>query len=281
MKPLASEWLLRGLRQALLPQSLAALLVLAGNCGGLEGPALLQAQASVVGRLQEQADSEILRGHAVTCAGMEALAGLGLSVPVDVPDGVLEADLDNDLGPGDLDDEWYATGFMPWLAGDEESEMTGIPEGLGSVCKECRRISVEGMAGEDYFAGFWYCKQCWDSWSEVMPGRVCLSPWPAEGGGVDAAEQCGAAALLLRLPAHLRCGIGGGLITEVPVRIPGSAQAAVPVAFRRLLLERWIRRSGGHCPLTLQPLDLRSAEEAPDVREAVRAWLMENGCGPR
>jgi len=214
-------------------------------------------------------------GLVFTTEGRSTLCALGFNLAEseglggdDEDDTYLDAEWQDDPDPDDFD---YFVDEMPCPMG-YGMEADGL-----MLCRECGRQSNEGMYGTDYFDGMWYCKRCWDQWEQLLPGQVVCSPWPLEADLTVGEEQCGAARLLLRAPGHLRCGIGGGILTEMPVCVPGSSDTIYCVAFNRRNLERWHKRSGGRCPLTLQPLDLRDVEEVPNVLQAVSDWLNAQG----
>lgn len=109
--------------------------------------------------------------------------------------------------------------------------------------------------GEGYFEGLWYCDLCWDQWQEAPPEMATISPWPLEAGQ-KAPEQLGGAYALMSAPGTLRCGISGVLPYD-PVFIPCSHSAHYKVVFSRRWLEKWHRRSGGRCPMSGGPLDMK------------------------
>lgn len=275
--PLATEWLMRGLSHGLPSEGLASIVTLAANCGSLASstPASVQLVTQIypiVEKLRVQVEGDALRRYAITLAGHAGLSSLGFVLPTTG----MEAESGYYLDALDDDEEWPDDDLPPWMLDEEEEEGGALgagTDGAGAVCTECGAFTRNGSYGEGYFSGLWYCNRCWNRWDEAPPGYVSLSPQPLESCSTVSAEQCGAAALLLRAPGQLRCGIGGGLLTATPVRVPGSMTAIYPVAFARCNLERWHRQSQGHCPITGEPLDLHSAVDAPDVVDAIHAWL--------
>jgi len=287
LRPIASEWALRGL-SASPPAALAALLVLAGNCGGLEGRLLGEAEGAAH-RVCEDVSVELGRCPALTALGESGLVGLGFDVSPALREDACEenlADEGGDLSPcspalrgdfvagpdGWLDSRWFADG--------EDSEEEEPGEGASAVvyldcpssCRECGTCVARGVYGEGYFEGMWYCLRCWNSWEDAG-GGAAISPWPLDCGSAVPREQRGATATLLKAPGHLRCGVSGCLLVEQATQVPASGATAYPVLFARQSLEKWHRRTGGRCPLTGQPLDLREALDAPHVLQEVRSLL--------
>lgn len=284
LRPVASEWALRGLSAA-PPGVLAALLVLAGNCGGLEGRLLGEAEGAVH-KVYEDVSMELWRCPALTELGESGLASLGFDVsPALREDAGGEADESGDMSPcspvfhgdfvagpdGWLDARWFAD------EGDSDDEETGEGEGVVCLdyardCRECGNCVLRGVIGEGYFDGMWYCVRCWNGWEEAGSGAA-ISPWPLDCGSAVPREQRGATATLLKAPGHLRCGVSGRLLVEQATQVPASCTTAYPVLFARQSLEKWHRRSGGRCPLTGQPLDMREALDAPHILQEVRSLL--------
>ncbi|CAK0848782.1 unnamed protein product [Prorocentrum cordatum] len=100
LRPIASEWALRGL-SASPPAALAALLVLAGNCGGLEGRLLGEAEGAAH-RVCEDVSVELGRCPALTALGESGLVGLGFDVSPALREDACEenlADEGGDLSP--------------------------------------------------------------------------------------------------------------------------------------------------------------------------------------
>lgn len=289
LRPIASEWALRGLAAA-PPAVLAALLVLAGNCGGLEGRLLGEVEG-VVHRVYEDVSVELGMCPALTALGESGLAGLGFDVSPALREDALQENPEDEIGEpspdcspvrhgdyvagpdGWLDSRWFA---------DDESEEEEPGEGAGGVvcldyaqsCRECGTCVTRGVYGEGYFEGMWYCVRCWNSWEEAG-GGAAISPWPLDCGSEVPREQRGATATLLKAPGHLRCGVSGRLLTEQATQVPASCTTAYPVLFARQSLEKWHRRSGGRCPLTGQPLDMREALDAPHTIQEVQGWLSD------
>eukprot|EP00747_Dinoflagellata_sp_TGD_P051663 gnl/TRDRNA2_/TRDRNA2_147469_c0_seq1.p1 gnl/TRDRNA2_/TRDRNA2_147469_c0~~gnl/TRDRNA2_/TRDRNA2_147469_c0_seq1.p1 ORF type:complete len:631 (+),score=84.23 gnl/TRDRNA2_/TRDRNA2_147469_c0_seq1:45-1937(+) len=286
LRPLATEWTLRSLGRGASLDSVAVLLCVAANCGSLEeGTPLHVAAAQHVDTVRDAVEQEAWRpGSVVTETGRGCLLSLGFNIPEPLAEDGVNTGIyhDPDFG-GDEDDEWWAQ----WWAENTDGEGAPAPEGGpdSPICSNCKAVSENGRCGEGTFDGLWYCQTCWDSWEDAIAdkdmSRALLCPWWPDGWSTDTAEpgqQRGAAALLSRTPGHFRCGISGSLLTTAPVRVPGCAAAAHPVAFSRPSLERWHRCSGGRCPITLEPLQLASAEDAPDVLQELESWLnLEQG----
>jgi len=278
LKPLVSEWTLRSASRGTPAASLAVLFMLAGNAGALED---LHSFTEAEGQVQEQLQGILRRRCAMTSVCQSSLEARGYSIPS--PEELGEEPWDEDYEAGGDDCEWWTEGWDCGTLEDGESPANGavIP------CHNCCVLSSLGRWGEGSFDGLWYCQCCWDKWDEVLVDQdlhklVLGLWWPAYGeeGSPDSdalVEQTGAAKLLGLAPSNLRCGISGGLLVAGAVRIPGCAAAAHPVAFTRQNLERWHRRSGGRCPITLEPLDMRSVQDAPDVADSVRSWLQSQG----
>jgi len=285
LRPLATEWAMRAFTARLPPETLAALLTLAVNCGAVDRGGPLRALVEpAVSQLKGSVEDYARRcGGAITAIGNDGLCELGFHIPSDID----EQNYELWFAPEDPDDDelYWDRYFVecgapnPW---DEEDPFYGTAIGLAVAtlmpdgrfsCRECGQPCSTGVRGEGYFEGLWYCERCWHLWEQSMSNQVVLSPWEFDGVGADAVEQCGAAAWLLQAPDHLRCCVGGGLLTIAPVRVPGCAAAARPVAFGRRALERWHRRSGGRCPLTAQPLDMQNAMDSPDILELVESWV--------
>ncbi|CAE8597631.1 unnamed protein product [Polarella glacialis] len=273
LRPLAVEWLMRALGKSNAQgDCLLALLALTANCNTIEGKVLDLAIETLEKLMQSSVlklEIDLRHWRAFTNSGVEGFSSLGLEISIpDESAGMSEPeneiDSEDEAWPGTVGVDWHCEGAEP--------------TGTGNPCCECGQRASEGCFGEGYFEGLWYCLRCWDSWQDAPPEMTAISPWPLESGKDGQAEQCGSGALLLRAPGPLRCGISGMLLTHTdpanaPVHIPGSLSASYAVAFHRRSLERWHRRSGGRCPITGQPLDLKDAVECPAVTQALLQFL--------
>mmetsp|Transcript_89349 Transcript_89349/g.251585 ORF Transcript_89349/g.251585 Transcript_89349/m.251585 type:complete len:626 (+) Transcript_89349:69-1946(+) len=285
LRPMAAEWTLKALQHDVPSDGLAALITLAANAGCLTCDAqvlpvansLRAAAAAELGHISARVEGDARRGGPLTADGRQGLAALDLTLPCGiVEEGGWPCD---DGGDGGYDYE-DADPQDDWLWEDDDSHLTATSPGVVQLsepasCSECRMFSATGCYGEDYFESLWYCVRCWDAWNSASPGLCTLSSWMPLGHAETSlaeAEQQGAAALLIRAPWWMRCGVSGKLLTVSAVRIPVATNQ--PVAFERKSLERWHRRSGGRCPITGQPLDLKTLTDAPDILEAVQDWLV-------
>jgi len=280
LRPMVSECTVRSFSGALSPKEMSALLVLAACCGcfadDFVSPVASELRAGAtlsVERLQDQVAGDVRRGRSLTKTGYVGLASLGFELP----------DSDDNYASSDDEDDAY---WEQYSHADPSCDWHGddcFGTSPGAVkCDECGQ-SLDGTAcvGEGYFENLWYCLRCWEAWQTGACTRT-LSAWSMADGhnstvaspDSPAPEQRGAAALLLKAPASLRCGVSGALLTGDAVRIPALTNATTQnVAFHRRSLERWYRRSGGLCPVTGHSLDLRGVESAPDLAEAVTSWL--------
>lgn len=253
MKPLSAEWLLRASKRGdTVNKALLALALLAANAGAATAAPASGQLEIVLDRLAHDQSfdftGELQRWGAFTQQGVDALYQLGFYVSC----------TELSQGSGDSSDE-EGDSSLPGLV-DVAWRLQELPKPPeeGRPCHECGQRSEEGQFGEGYFEGLWYCGDCWDTWQDAPPEMVTISPWPLEAGNHSAPEQQGAAGPLLAAPGNLRCGISGVLMMD-PVHIPASHSAQYPVAFSRRWLEKWHRRSGGRCPMTGAPLDLKEA----------------------
>jgi len=282
MRPLATEWASRAASHAAPGHTLSALLALAANVGAFDNDAdtaasaLIRPAAERLHALGQQDGGVLQRWRAFTSSALESLQRQGFHV-LALDDLGWELEEEDETAATTASAEFQiAQSNLP----AEDSVNAG-----GADCSDCGKTTQDGAYGEGYYAGVWFCAQCWSVWYDAEPTRAAaLSLWPLEAGlpqGGSSSPQCGAAACLLLAPSELRCGVSGALLTGaacaggMAVRIPSSTSASFPVAYMRRPLEQWHRRSKGKDPLTGEDLDMRYAVEATDVYQAVRSWLSD------
>eukprot|EP00927_Polykrikos_kofoidii_P034138 TRINITY_DN28977_c0_g1_i1.p1 TRINITY_DN28977_c0_g1~~TRINITY_DN28977_c0_g1_i1.p1 ORF type:complete len:660 (+),score=122.23 TRINITY_DN28977_c0_g1_i1:74-2053(+) len=305
LHPVSAEWCLRAVSRGSVPiAGMSALIVLAANCGvftpkdfaaddavGTKSAtaaattvALLAGVSSILEVIRERLEGDVRRSRGcVTSTGVAGLKVLGFNVATFLDQSCRgeEWSWSAQEEGDDWDEEDGGMGGYWPLEEEEEGQQPTEPV----ECRECGQQTTDGCYGEGYFDGFWYCTRCWQSWDDA-PANATLSPWYCTSLLTDqeaprplpVVEHRGAAALLLGAPGWLRCGVSGALLNTAAVRIP-SACTTQPVAFDRRSLERWHRRSGGRCPITGQPLDLRTVEDAHDVPHALALWLQRAAGG--
>ncbi|CAK9082925.1 Potassium voltage-gated channel subfamily B member 2 [Durusdinium trenchii] len=262
LKPLAAEWLLRANKRGdTVKKAQLALAILAANTGAASAPPTSGQLEIVLDRLAHDPlfdfTEELQRWGAFTQQGVDTFYSLGFYVNC----------TELNTGEIDSDDDWPGEVDLAWRIAPPSLPDEGRP------CHECGKASEQGQFGEGYFEGLWYCSDCWDSWEDAPAEMTTISPWPLESGHHQAPEQQGAAQHLLSAPGTFRCGISGTLMMD-PVYIPASQSAQYPVAFSRRWLEKWHRRSGGRCPMSGAPLNLKEdVRDACDVTASLLEWL--------